>query len=343
MILHRLAGVIPVLGLVCGLFCGLGSTALARPFVAIVADAEGTETTDLLAPYAILAASGAVDVKIVAADRRTIRLMPGMAWVDPQATFAEAAQADVVIVPAMHDAKDPAIQAWLKAQAARGARIMSICDGAIVLAEAGLLDGREATVHWFSRDRLARRHTGVQWRQDRRWVTDGRITTTAGISASAPASLALLADLAGEAAMRATAARLNLAPPTPEHDGAAFRLTAGALTTAVSNSLSVWRRENVAIPIADGFDELAFAIRLDGWSRTYRSTAWAVGEGPVASRYGLRVRGSRKPPRRYEQTLALRTDGFDGLFRELRQAYGGATARFVALQLEHPYGAVCAP
>jgi putative intracellular protease/amidase len=340
---RRFAGVLALLVLVWGLGSGLGSTALARPFVAIMADAEGTETTDLLAPYAILAASGAVDVKIVAADRRAIRLMPGVAWVEPQATFAEASHADVVIVPAMHDAKDPAVQAWLKAQAARGARIMSICDGAIVLAKAGLLDGRQATVHWFSRDRLARRHAGVRWRQDRRWVTDGRITTTAGVSASAPASLALLADLAGDATMRATAAQLNLPAPMPEHDGAAFRLTSGALGTAASNSLSFWRRETVAIPLAAGFDELAFAIQLDGWSRTYRSTAWAVGEGVVVSRHGLRVRGSGKPPARYDRTLDLRADSFDGLFRGLERAYGGATARFVALQLEHPYGAVRAP
>lgn len=63
--------------------------AAARPLVAILADSRGTVATDLLAPYAILAESGAVDVQIVARDRRLVRLTPGYAWTRPQATFAE--------------------------------------------------------------------------------------------------------------------------------------------------------------------------------------------------------------------------------------------------------------
>ncbi|WP_334165481.1 DJ-1/PfpI family protein, partial [Phenylobacterium sp.] len=110
--------------------------AAARPLVVILADARGTVATDLLAPYAILAESGAVEVKVVSATRAPARLTPGWAWVEPQATLAELAgrRPDVVIVPALEVEADAARAAWLQAQMRRGARIMSICNGARVLA-----------------------------------------------------------------------------------------------------------------------------------------------------------------------------------------------------------------
>lgn len=321
--------------------------AAAKPLVVILADADGTETTDLIAPYAILAESGAVEVKIVSASSKPVQLMPGKASVQPQMTLAQLAQRprgpDVVIVPAMHRVHDPERAAWLRAQARGGARIMSICDGAMVLADAGLLDGRQATVHWYSYPSLVKKHPKVTWRRDQRWVTDGPITTTAGVSASAPASLALLQELAGEAVMRETARRMGLAAPDQRHAGADYRLTADGIRVAAGNVLSFWRRDDVGVPLTPGFDELGFATALDGWSRTYRSTAWAVGPASVTSRHGLTIHPDRSPPRRFDRQVTPGGPGaMEAMFGQIRSAYGEPTARFVALQLEHPYGALSA-
>lgn len=67
----------------------LATPVAAKPLVVLLADAAGAEVTDLLAPYAILAESGAVDVRIVSSDMRPVRLMPGVAWVKPQMTLAQ--------------------------------------------------------------------------------------------------------------------------------------------------------------------------------------------------------------------------------------------------------------
>ena len=107
--------------------------------------------------------------------------------------------------------------------------------------------------------------------------------------------------------------------------------------------LAFWRRENVALPLSAGFDELAFGIALDAWSRTYRSTAWAAGAPCTRSRHGLLVYRSRTPPTRFDRTVALPGPGAaEATFEQIRGAYGEATARFVALQFEHPYGAISA-
>ena len=326
----------------------VAAPAAAKPLVVILADASGTETTDLIAPYGILAESGAVDVKIVAPTAQRIQLMPGKAWVAPQMTLEALAKAhpggpDVVIVPAMHRPEDAQRSSWLRAQAKAGARVMSICDGAIVLAAAGLLDGRQATVHWFSVDKLAKQHPKVTWRRDQRWVTDGRITTTAGVSASAPASLMLLRELAGEQVMRETAKRLGLAEPDQRHNGADYRLTADGVGVAAGNLLSFWRRDDIGVPLSAGFDELGFATVLDGWSRTYRSTAWAMAPAGVTSRHGLTVYSDGSAPRRFDRRVAPAGPGaMEAMFGQIRAAYGQPTARFVALQLEHPYGALSA-
>lgn len=328
-----------LVGLVLAL--GLGGAAWAKPLVVILADERGTVATDLLAPYAILAESGAVEVKVVSASARPARLLPGHAWVAPQMTLAqlEGRRPDVVIVPALLVEDDPKRSAWLRAQLRGGARIMSICNGAEVLAAAGLLDGRQATIHWYSRDKVRKDYPKVTWRLDLRWVDDGPITTTAGISAGEPATLDLLKDLAGEEVMRATARRLSLAEPDQRHDGGDYRLTLGGMAVVVANRLAFWRAEEVSIPLSPGFDEMAFGTALDAWSRTYLSTAWATGAPSVTSRHGLVIHRAAERPERFDRTVGL-APTMEATFAQIGRAYGDVTARFVALQFEHPYGAV---
>lgn len=313
----------------------IGAPALAKPLVVILADPRGTETTDLIAPYAVLAESRAVEVKILAPSLTPVRLMPGLAWVRPQATYAELRQRpDVIVVPFMIPAYDPARDAWLREQAKAGVRIVSICAGAETLARAGLLDGRSATTHWYEMGRLAKAYPNVRWRRDQRWIVDGPVTTTAGVTASIPASLALLRDLAGDEVMRATAARLKVPLPVQAHDGAAFRVGGDAAMAGLSGWANAWRGQKVLVRIADGFDELAFATSLDAWSRTNRSEAFASGN--AVSRHGLVVIAPGKPPRA-GRTVELRSGDPAAVLGEIAGAYGKATARYVALTLEHPY------
>lgn len=329
------------------LICALGlvlaaSAAEARPSVAILADPKGVETTDLLAPYAILAESGAVEVTVVSSSLEPAPLMPGVARVQPQATWASYDRAhpggpDMVIVPFLMS-KDPQRAAWLRDKARQGARIVSICDGALILADAGLLDGRQATAHWASRGQRLRRYPQVTWRTDARWVTDGPITTTAGVSASVPAALHLLRELAGEGAMVSTAARLGLAVEGPRHDAGRYRFDRPAVTVGLANLLTPWRRQTIAIPLTPGFDDLAAGFELDAWSRTFRSKAYAVTPaGGVVSRHGLRILGRERAPASARQ-VKLEANDLPTVFAEIGRAYGAPTARLVALQLEHPAG-----
>ena len=87
-------------------------------------------------------------------------------------------------------------------------RIASVCTGAFVLAEAGLLDGRRATTHWSRTDVFARLYPRVRLEPDRIFINDGPVWTSAGITAGIDLSLALIGEDLGESVARRTAQQL---------------------------------------------------------------------------------------------------------------------------------------
>jgi len=104
--------------------------------------------------------------------------------------------------------RDEALLEHVRAVAARGRRVASVCSGAYVLAAAGVLDGRQATTHWALTADFARRFPKVRLQPDRIWTRDGSIWTSAGITAGIDLALALIAEDLGEDVARATARQL---------------------------------------------------------------------------------------------------------------------------------------
>ena len=314
-----------------------------RPLVAIVADNAGTETTDLLVPYGVLKEADVADVVIVSTHPGAVNLMPALR-IEAEKTLeafdsAHQTGADIVVVPALHDDRNETIIRWVRAQADKGAFVLSICEGAWIPARAGLLEGRSATTHWYAFDSIARAFPQARWTRDRRYVVDGNIMTTTGVSASIPASLSLVEAIAGRAKAAAVASRLGIDDWGAEHDSSAFHLTAGRMWSIARNAVLFWKHETWAIPIADGVDEIALALTADAWSRTYRSQAIAVStQTIVRSRRGLTLLPSDTAANVYRQ-LALPKSTSAGALQEALGAiagrYGSATADIVALQLEY--------
>jgi transcriptional regulator GlxA family with amidase domain len=97
---------------------------------------------------------------------------------------------------------------WLKRAARYARRVASVCDGAYLLAEAGLLNGRRATTHWEVSVDFARRYPDVRLEADRIFTSDGKIWTSAGITAGIDLALALIGEDLGEEVARRTAQKL---------------------------------------------------------------------------------------------------------------------------------------
>ncbi|MGH3149582.1 MAG: GlxA family transcriptional regulator [Streptosporangiaceae bacterium] len=121
-----------------------------------------------------------------------------------------AAVPDVLLVPGGEGARraDPGLVAWLRAHARRVPRLVSVCTGAFLLAEAGLLDGRRVTTHWAYCSALAAQFPQVTVDPDPIFVRDGELITSAGVTAGIDLALALVEDDLGRDAALAIARHL---------------------------------------------------------------------------------------------------------------------------------------
>lgn len=161
----------------------------------------GYDRSDIVSPwYRFLVASQ---------DPPPIRSSTGF-QLSPDHGLEALAEADTIIVPGWADdlrPPRPETIAALRATYDRGARIMSVCIGAFVLAEAGLLDGRRVTTHWRFAERLRERFPGVEVDPDVLYIDDGQILTSAGTAAGIDLGLHVVrldygADIANQVARR---------------------------------------------------------------------------------------------------------------------------------------------
>jgi putative intracellular protease/amidase len=315
----------------------------ARPVVAVVGANEGTETTDYLVPYGVLKRSGAADVLALGTAPGVMRLMPALAVV-PDATLGEFDRrfpdgADYVIVPALHEPRNSVLIAWIKGQAARGATIVGICDGVLVLSQAGLLKERNATGHWLTIQGTQAANPTMRWIRDRRYVADRGLVTTTGVSASLPVSLALVETIAGRERAAAVAQELGVQSWEAQHNSAAFHLTRGDVLTMGRNLIAAqWKRDAIGIQVSDGVDLVALSFTADAYARTYRSrvVTLAAAPGTVKSDQGLAFVADA--PRQTDLVVQASSErpahALESALAGIAKRYDQQTANFVRLQLE---------
>ena len=159
---------------------------------------EGVEIIDFSGPYEMFGASGA-EVFTVGASKTPVTSSMGLTIV-PRYTFADAPRADVIVVPGgavKATSEDAATLAWLRDASARSQQTMSVCNGAFILARAGMLDGLTATTTSGNIDRLAREFPKTKVVRDKRYVDNGKIITCGGLSAGIDGALHVISKLHG--------------------------------------------------------------------------------------------------------------------------------------------------
>jgi putative intracellular protease/amidase len=325
-----------------------------KPVIAIVARNEGTEITDFLLTHAVLQRADIAEVHAVAPRAGPVSLYPAFS-VDVTQDFASfdrahPAGADYVIVPAMKQpemnvANGGAILAWLKQQSDRGARIIGVCAGGLVVGDAGLLDDQHFTTHWYYLNELRESHPTAIYVPHQRYVIDKNIATTTGITASVPTMLALIESISGRDKAAALATEFGVASWTPVHDSSLFGLNFSRGFSFILNKLAFWRDDRMRVDVVDGMDDIALAFAADAWSRTGHITVQAVAPGPVKLRSGitllpdaaavdappLPLTPSLKPMEQLDRTLC-----------EISSRFGAARREWVMMELEYPGQPECA-
>jgi transcriptional regulator GlxA family with amidase domain len=147
----------------------------------------------------------AYEVRLVARNAQPLGTS-GSLVLAPQGTLPRRGLIDTLLVAGGGGVEqalsDRVLVSWLRRAASRARRVAAVCNGAFLLAEAGLLDGRRATTHWAAGDELSRRYPSVDVDTDPIFVRDGNFYTSAGVTAGMDLALALVEeDLGREAAL----------------------------------------------------------------------------------------------------------------------------------------------
>jgi transcriptional regulator GlxA family with amidase domain len=186
---------------------------------------------------------------------------------------------------------DPALVAWVAAAARRARRTTSVCTGAFLLAEAGVLAGRRATTHWRWCDSLARRHPDVTIDPDAVYVRDGDVWTSAGVTAGIDLALALVEEDVGRDVALAVARELVVFLRRPGGQSQFSRaLAAQQATRPALRELQAW----IAGHLDADLTVPALAARANLTERSFaRAFRREVGETPAAYVEALRVEHAR--------------------------------------------------
>ncbi|WP_051835962.1 GlxA family transcriptional regulator [Streptomyces sp. NRRL WC-3549] len=278
---------------------------------------DGVQSLDVSGPMEVFAGASrapgvSYELRTASLGGAAVRCTSGLTLL-PDGALEDAAVPDLLLVPGGQGTREPQPEliAWLRAHAPRAGRLVSVCSGALLLAEAGQLDGHRVTTHWAVCARLARDHPAVEVDPDPIFVRDGRLATSAGVTAGIDLALALVEEDHGREVALAVARHLVVFLRRPGNQAQfSAQLTAQTATREPLRDLQHWITQH---PDADlSVEALAARARL---SPRHFARAFQAETGLTPGRYVERVR--------LEQARRLLEDTADGVARISRASgYG---------------------
>ena len=314
-----------------------------RSVVAVVLGRSGTDAADALAPYDVFARSSRFSVYTVA-DSTAPRQLNGGLTVRPTFSFADvasgkAAAPDVVVMPAIDDPAEPAeaqLRQWVAGQARAGTRILGICAGARILAAAGVLDGHRATSHWSRIPELERSRPQVHWVSKQRYIDDGTITTTAGVTSGIPGALHVMQQLAGAAEAERVGREVNypgwsLTGPTAI-PGQQFQVSDVPLAL---NMAVPWFKPTLGLALADGVNEIDAVAAIEVYSYSSAARVVPIGSSTsITTAHGLVLATTPRGSAPVDRTIGAH--GFQAAFADLAAQTDEVQTRSTAKMIEYP-------
>jgi transcriptional regulator GlxA family with amidase domain len=197
---------------------------------------EDVEVLDFCGPFEVFSVTRTNEEKrrdeaspftpLLVAERSGPVTTTGGMQVLPHHTMADCPPLEIVVVPGgwgyRHHMQNRVLHEWLRTRAAHAETVTGVCTGALLLSSAGLLDGLRATTHWRFLDSMRDSFPQVNVKYDKHFVQDGRVFTSAGISAGIDMSLKVVEDYFGVPIARATARHMEY--PYPEVDSRRIEL-----------------------------------------------------------------------------------------------------------------------
>jgi putative intracellular protease/amidase len=181
-----------------------------QPFKVAILMFDEVQIIDFAAPYEVFG-QAKFEVFTVSADGKAVTTVMGLS-VNPTYSFATMPKADAILVPGGNTGtvmQDKKVLSWLNAQQKKADHILSVCTGAHILAQSGLLDGKAATTFHGAINGFEKDYPAISVQRQQRFVDNGQIMTSAGLSSGIDASLHLVSKVLGEDKARTVALHLE--------------------------------------------------------------------------------------------------------------------------------------
>ncbi|MCA1296378.1 DJ-1/PfpI family protein [Paenibacillus sp. alder61] len=270
-----------------------------KPTVAVILANEVTEVFDFLVPYEMFSMTGSYNVFAVAPDKNVKSLTGGLDIV-PHYTFDELDQLtnkgpDIIVIPFMpilDEAKYKPVRDWIRQHSGKEMILLSICNGAENLADTGLLDGKSAATHWGDIGRLEKKYTEVTWKRDQRYVADGNLVSSAGLTSGIDATLYVISRQMGEPTAEKVAKEMNYPSYHFVQHPQMEPFTAGLSDVVyILNNAFQWNKKKDGVLLYDGADELMLSSAFDTYGASGTTTTITVSSkrDPVVTRHGLNL------------------------------------------------------
>lgn len=271
-----------------------------KPTVAVLmSDASTTtEVFDFLIPYDLFAMTEAYNVYAVAPDKNVKSLSGGLE-VAPHYTFDEldallTKSPDIIVIPyipIVDEEPYKPIREYL--QKHKDTTLVSICGGAMNLADAGLLDGKPATTHWQAIGGLRKFYPNVDWQGNQRYVATGNVVTSGGQTGGFDAVLYTISQKLGEPMAKKVAEEAKypmyhyVQNPTVDP----FSIDARFLGIYVFNNAFQWNKVQTGVLLYDGMEEMALSSVFDTYADTGTTQVSTISDSdrPIVTKHGLNV------------------------------------------------------
>ena len=280
---------------------------------------EGVQSLDVTGPLEVFTGAeqhtpGTYRIRTASLDGAPVRTSSGLTLV-PDEALTRACVPHTLLVPGGRGTRLPQtlpLTGWLRENAPRAERLVSVCTGALLLAAAGLLDGRRATTHWAYCDKLARDHPAVEVDPDPIYIRDGTVHTSAGVTSGIDLALALVEEDLGRDVALTVARHLVVFLRRPGNQAQfSAQLAAQTAQRQPLREVQQWITEHPAADLS--VEALAGRARL---SPRHFARAFRADTGTTPGRYVDRVR--------LEHARRLLEDTADGV-EEISRASGYGT------------------
>jgi transcriptional regulator GlxA family with amidase domain len=267
----------------------------AKKTVIIIADNDGTEMFDLMAPFYLFNATEKANVYVVSEKKAPILLVNSL-FILPHYSFSEIDSLqitpDVIVIPnlTIHLKTPPKSSTvnWIRKHYTGSNIILSICDGSATAAATGLYDGKPITTHATDYKTLQKQFPKAGWVRNISVTESGNLYSTAGVANAVEGSLTVIKRVFGEHTMQKVLHNVGYPHPDIKVEHQSQVVNNGAIIRIASKML-FRKNYKIGVLLADSLNEFELASILDTYMRTFPKSinSFSVGAKNITSKYGL--------------------------------------------------------